>query len=115
MSADGSRNARQIAPGGGTTPLAVAPSGFYYLLDLEVPRLMLRTPRASVCLEFKTVFNVLIACWSSTSDQAESASLASSIEHVHNFTVILPHRMQGMIRSPYSLNTTRASSLSRRS
>jgi hypothetical protein len=54
-------------------------------------------------LEFKTILNVLIACWSSTSDQAESASLASSIEHVHNFTVILPHRMQGMIRSPYSL------------
>ena len=100
---------------GGTTPPAVAPSGFYYLLDLEVPRLMLRTPRASVCLEFKTILNVLIACWSSTSDQAESASFASSIEHVHNFTVILPHRMQGMIRSPYSLNTTRASSLSRRS
>ena len=79
MSADGSRNARQIARGGGTTPLAVAPSGFYYLLDLEVPRLMLRTPRASVCLEFKTVFNVLIACWTSTSDQAESASVACSI------------------------------------
>ena len=58
---------------------------------------MLRTPRASVCLESKTIFNVLIACWSSTSDQAESASLACSIEHVHNFTVILPHRMQGMI------------------
>jgi hypothetical protein len=58
---------------------------------------MLRTPRASVCLESKTAFNVLIACWSSTSDQAESASLACSIEHVHNFTVILPHRMQGMI------------------
>ena len=62
---------------------------------------MLRTPRASVCLEFKTILNVLIACLSSTSDQAESASLASSIEHVHNFTVILPHRMQGMIHSPY--------------
>jgi hypothetical protein len=51
-------------------------------------------------LESKTVFNVLIACWSSTSDQAESASVACSIEHVHNFTVILPHRMQGMIPSP---------------
>jgi len=42
---------------------------------------------------------VLIACWSSTFDQAESASLACSIEHAHNFTVILPHRMQGMIPS----------------
>ena len=58
-----------------------------------------RLPRASVCLESKTAFNVLIACWSSTFDQAESASVACSIEHVHNFTVILPHRMQGMFPS----------------
>jgi hypothetical protein len=71
---------------------------------------MLRTPRASVCLESKTVFNVLIACWSSTSDQAESASLACSIEHVHNFTVILPHRMQGMIPLLFVSHHTRAES-----
>src|SRR5689334_11561885 len=58
-----------------------------------------RLSRTSVCLESKTAFNVLIACWSSTFDQAESASLACSIEHAHNFTVILPHRMQGMIPS----------------
>jgi hypothetical protein len=51
-------------------------------------------------LESKTVFNVLIACFSSTSDQAENASFASSIEHVHNFTVIFPHRMQGMTCPP---------------
>jgi hypothetical protein len=50
-------------------------------------------------LESKTVFNVLIACRSSTSDQAENASFASPIEHVHHFTVTLPHRMQGMIPS----------------
>jgi hypothetical protein len=51
-------------------------------------------------LEAKTLFNVLIACFSSTSDQAENASFASSIEHVHHFTVILPHRMQGMTCPP---------------
>lgn len=50
-------------------------------------------------MEFKIFLNVLIACWSSTFDQLESASLACSIEQVHNFTVILPHRMQGMISS----------------
>jgi hypothetical protein len=66
---------------------------FYYVL----PRLVLRTPRASVCLEAKTVFNVSIACWSSTSDQVENASFASVIEQVHHFTLILPHRMQGII------------------
>src|SRR5689334_19122808 len=55
--------------------------------------------RASVCLESNTAFNVLIACRSSTSDQAENASFASPIEQVHHFTVILPHRMQGMLAS----------------
>ena len=33
----------------------------------------------ALCLESKTVLNVLIACSSSTSDQAENASFASSI------------------------------------
>jgi hypothetical protein len=51
-------------------------------------------------LEAKTLFNVLIARSSSTFDQAENASFASSIEQVHNFTVILPHRMQGMTLPP---------------
>jgi hypothetical protein len=51
-------------------------------------------------LEANTVFNVLIARSSSTSDQADKVSFASSIEHVHNFTVILPHRMQGMTFPP---------------
>jgi hypothetical protein len=51
-------------------------------------------------LEAKTLFNVLIACFSSTSDQAENDSFASSIEHVHHFTVTLPHRMQGMTCPP---------------
>jgi hypothetical protein len=70
-------------------------AGFYSVL----PRLVLRTPRASVCLEAKAIFNVSIACWSSTSDQVENASFASVIEQVHHLTVILPHRMQGIIPS----------------
>jgi hypothetical protein len=48
-------------------------------------------------LDSRTFLNVLMACSSSTSDQAENASFACSIEHVQGFTVILPHRMQGMI------------------
>ena len=60
---------------------------------------MLRVQRAP-CLKFKTVLNVLIARSSSSSDQAENAAFASSIEHVHNFTVIFPHRMQGMTCPP---------------
>jgi len=50
--------------------------------------------------EFTTVVNVLIARSNSSSDQAENASFASSIEHVHNFTVTLPHRMHGMTFPP---------------
>lgn len=52
----------------------------------------------SVRLDSRTVLNVLMACSSSTSDQAENASFACSIEHVDNFTVVLPHRMQGMAK-----------------
>jgi hypothetical protein len=53
-------------------------------------------------LDSGTVLNVLMACSSSTSDQAENASFTCSIEHVHNFTVILPHRSR---HDPsYSLN-----------
>jgi hypothetical protein len=65
--------------------------------DLRISHL---TYEVSVLLGGQTLFNVLIACFSSTSDQAENASFASSIEHVHHFTVILPHRMQGMATPP---------------
>ena len=69
-----------------------APTGSFALSQFGMSRLqrMLR-------LDSRMVLNVLMACSISTSDQAENASLACSIEHVHNFTVILPHRMQGMI------------------
>lgn len=67
------------------------PFGLFALSQFGMSRL-----QRALCLESKTVLNVLIACSSSTSDQAENASFASSIEHVHNFTVILPHRMQGI-------------------
>jgi hypothetical protein len=75
--------------------LEAALSGSFALSQFGMSRL-----QRALCLESKTVLNVLIACSSSTSDQAENASFASSIEHVHNFTVILPHRMQGMTFPP---------------
>ena len=48
-----------------------------------------------------------MALSSSTSDQVENASFACSIEHVHNLTVILPHRMQGMATSTDRLSQDR--------
>jgi len=48
----------------------------------------------------RTVSNVEIICSSSASDQTENEFLASSIEQVHNFTVTLPHRIQGMTKPP---------------
>jgi hypothetical protein len=54
----------------------------------------------TLCLDFKIVLNMLMTCSNSTSDHADNASFASGIEHVHNFTVILPHRMQGMTFPP---------------
>jgi hypothetical protein len=69
--------------------------------DLRISHL---TYEVSVLLGGQTLFNVLIACFSSTSDQAENASFASSIEHVHHLTVILPHRMQGMACPPARQN-----------
>jgi hypothetical protein len=69
---------------------------------------MLRLQLA-LCLDFKTVLNMLISCSNSTSDHAENASFASWIEHVHNFTVILPHRMQGMTFPPAQLNQSPSS------
>ena len=51
---------------------------------------------------------MLIACSISTVDQVENASFAWLIEHVHNLTVILPHRMQGMATSMISDPTSLA-------
>ena len=68
-------------PGGG--PLRALP---HYLSSAwPVSSEMLR-------LDSRTFLNVLMACSSSTSDQAENASFTCSIEHVHSFTVNLPHR-----------------------
>jgi hypothetical protein len=52
-------------------------------------------------LASKISLTVLIACSSSMSDQAENASLACSMEHEHNLTVILPHTdepLEGYLR-----------------
>jgi len=78
--------------GGRRRPPRRAPTGSFALSQFGMSRL-----QRALRLDSRTVLNVLMACSSSTSDQAENASFACSIEHVHNFTVILPHRMQGMI------------------
>src|SRR5258705_5247959 len=57
-------------------------------------------PSVSVLLGGQDPLQRVDACLSSTSNQAENASFASSIEHVDHFTVILPHRMQGMTCPP---------------
>src|SRR5713101_3643361 len=68
---------------------AAGPYGLFRMSQFGMSRLLR--------LDSRTFLNVLMACSSSTSDQAEKASFTCSIEHVHSFTVILPHRMQGMI------------------
>ena len=73
--------------GGRRQPRRRAPMGSSALSQFGMARLqrMLR-------LDSRTFLNVLMACSSSTSDQAENASFTCSIEHVHRFTVSLPHR-----------------------
>jgi len=70
-----------------------APTASFALSQFGMSRLQ-RALRS----DSRTVLNVLMACSSSTSDQAENASFACSIEHVDNFTVVLSHRMQGMAK-----------------
>ncbi len=81
--------AERPSSGGRRRPRRRVPTGSFAVSQFGMSRLLR--------LDSRTFLNVLMACSSSTSDQAEKASFTCSIEHVHSFTVILPHRMQGMI------------------